>query len=684
MLDVLKVAASFGSQLDQAQIEYVLDFPIASVLTQAKAMNILVTDERTGVYEFGHDGIQKAVYELIPADGRELFHLEAGRRLWRRLKEVELEQHLFVLLSQMIVGKRLITREKERYAIASLCLHAGKKAAKLSTFRLATVYLNFGIGLLGDRGWRDEYDLTLASYNAAAEMNMCTGHFDAMEPLLESVLKNSRSLCDRIQAHSTKIYALGMADRQDDALDLGLGVLADLGVKLPWSKCKLSMKSELKAVHRLLRGKSNAQLMRLPYIEDQDVLACLQILSVVSAAPLVGTWGQLSRVVSCLTRSYTQMYMHAILIRRHLAPFIALRMMKLTLIHGLSLLAPSVFSSYGIVCMSVLHDADTAFRFGELAMELNDKLNVKVYLPRIYAAFYGCIHHWKRPLRDTLPPLQIGRKVGMLTGDLEYSSLNANLYCYNAFDAGVPLQEIERMWTSFQRDMVTNSQKALHRMSVPCMQAIQYAIGHLDNTDETEELARQADGMKRHNTASFVRMYQMKTAYLFNDYERADCLSRQVTKHIWIMPPTHEIVSMSFTSGMIALAMAAKGKRFRQNIWKARQMIAALNCMARACPANCLDKKFLLKAELAAVRGQEAKAYELYTCAIALAHDNGFTHIQAMANERCARFFITHKKSADAILYFRQAVTLYEEWGATRKVNQLLEEGRELFDEPIR
>jgi predicted ATPase len=303
MLDVLKVAASFGSQLDQAQIEYVLDFPIDSILSQAKAIHILLVDERTGVYEFGHDGIQKAVYKLIPVDGRELFHLEAGRRLWRRLKEAELEQHLFVLLSQMIMGKRLITREKERYAIASLCLHAGKKAAKLSTFRLATVYLNFGIGLLGDRGWRDEYDLTLAMYNAAAEMNMCTGHFDAMEPLLESVLKHSRSSCDRIQAESTKIYALGMADRQDDALDLGLAVLAGLGVKLPWSKCKYSMKSELKAVHRLLRGKSNEQLMRLPYIGDQDILACLKILSVVSVLSLIGALGH----VVCLFLSHTSL-----------------------------------------------------------------------------------------------------------------------------------------------------------------------------------------------------------------------------------------------------------------------------------------------------------------------------------------------------------------------------------------
>lgn len=89
--------------------------------------------------------------------------------MWRRLNsDEELDQHLFTLLSQMHIGRSLITREREQVAVATLCLHAGAKAAGSSAFRTALTYLELGISLLGPRSWRDHYGLTLALYNAAA------------------------------------------------------------------------------------------------------------------------------------------------------------------------------------------------------------------------------------------------------------------------------------------------------------------------------------------------------------------------------------------------------------------------------------------------------------------------------------------------------------------------------------
>lgn len=282
MRDVLKVAACFGSHFEETLIEYVLDCPVGTILTDAVGIGVLLLEGAPGQYAFEHDGIQEAAYRLIPESGRELFHLEVGRRLWRRLSKEDLDRNIFVLLSQMNIGKRLITREKERYAIASLCLHAGKKAAKSSTFRIATIYLNLAIDLLGDRSWRDEYDLSLAIYNAAAEMDMCTANFEAMETLVESVLKHARCPSDKIQAQATKIYAMGACNRQQEALDLGIAVLAGLGEHFRRHMCKGEMISELHSVQRMLKGKSNEQLMRLPNIEDGDILSCLQILNLVS------------------------------------------------------------------------------------------------------------------------------------------------------------------------------------------------------------------------------------------------------------------------------------------------------------------------------------------------------------------------------------------------------------------
>ena len=62
-------------------------------------------------------------------------------------------------------------------------LASGAKAVKSLMFSMAAVYLNLGIDLLGDKGWRDDYVLTLALHNASAEMEMCSANFQCMKSL---------------------------------------------------------------------------------------------------------------------------------------------------------------------------------------------------------------------------------------------------------------------------------------------------------------------------------------------------------------------------------------------------------------------------------------------------------------------------------------------------------------------
>jgi predicted ATPase len=287
MTNVLKVGACLGcSHIEDQLIEYVLDFPVASILSEAVGLGMLVPlDSGYGEsqkYSFPHNGIQMAVYRLIPEPDRELFHLEIGRRLWRHLGKDELDRCIFIILSQMFLGRRLITRIPERYSIANLCYHAGRKAAKTSNFRVALTYLNFGIELLGDRGWRAEYELSLMMYIAAAEMEVCNANYEGMEALVKSILVNGRSAEDKVPAKTLQIYTLGVTDRQQLGLDMGRELVSDLGFPFPRRFSGASFRKELKSVQRLLRGKSNDYIGRLPIIEDKNVLAALNVLNLVS------------------------------------------------------------------------------------------------------------------------------------------------------------------------------------------------------------------------------------------------------------------------------------------------------------------------------------------------------------------------------------------------------------------
>jgi predicted ATPase len=656
--EVLKVVACLGTYLNEELIAFVLKKSIGNELVQAAKKGVLTLNEARGSYAFAHDGWEEAAYRLISKDELELFHLEIGRRLWRCLDSDELDLHLFIVLSQMMIGRKLITREKERMSVASLCLHAAKKAAKSSTFRIASIYLNFGVELVGTRGWRDDYHLTLAVYNAAAEMEMCTANFERMEQYLKTVFENARPT-DQIQSYATKIYALGVSDRALEAIDTGINVLKELGETFPNRLCSAHVMSEVRTVRKLLKGKSDAQLLRLPTLANEQKLAAMQILQLI--------------------------YLNALLVRPKFAPFVILKLLKLTLQYGLSVFASAAFSGYGMLCVGTLGEVDEGFRFGELGMTLLERFKANEFLPRVYAAFYGCIYAWKKPLKDVLEPLRRAHHIGLQTGDIEFACLCANLYCFSAVDAGVPLQSIEHEWHGFHEVMHSNRQKGLLIMALPSVQVIHHYMGLSEDPlsakgdlMDFDEALQSAIDNKRVISMTVIRLYRMQVAYVFNDYETA---AEHIVgiEDLWQIPPTFERASSLFFGGLVALQMARENKQKRKSIKSAKAIIKLFKKWATHTPHNCLDKLFLLEAELECVFGRNAKAYEKYTCAIALAADSKFLMMHALANERAARHLMAIGSVAQAEPFFRKACLSYDEWGGKAKLERLQAEVESIY-----
>jgi hypothetical protein len=102
-----------------------------------------------------------------------------------------------------------------------------------------------------------------------------------MEWLVSEILQNGRNADDTIQARRTQVYALCVSDRQHEGLDRGIQLLADLGFAFPVHFSLWTLRSEVKAVLSLLKGKSNDYIKRLPIIDDANVLAAMHVLNVV-------------------------------------------------------------------------------------------------------------------------------------------------------------------------------------------------------------------------------------------------------------------------------------------------------------------------------------------------------------------------------------------------------------------
>ena len=362
--EVIKVAACFGNDINEELMNAVFTAEyVSDRMHDATSRGVFVYDQDLG-YSFRHDGLQKAALSLIPTEDKEALHLELGRKLSAGFTEEQRDKNLYLILGQLRLGKSLIKDPRERQGVAMLCLEAGQSSAKSSAFGAAAGYLELGIELLDD-SWEGDYSLKLALYNAAAEMRLTTSEYERVHELLQPVFDNVPTLKHKLQAYNTLIYAYGVTEQQHLAIETGVKILAELGESFPSGECMNCLRCEARKVNSLLKGKSSAQIMRMEVIKNEEKLAALQILNLMST--------------------------NAILVKPKFAPFIQLKSVEITMRHGLSALASSAFGSYGML-LAVLEKYDDAFRYGQLALDLLKKFRSKEYAPRVFAAVYGETH----------------------------------------------------------------------------------------------------------------------------------------------------------------------------------------------------------------------------------------------------------------------------------------------------
>lgn len=104
---------------------------------------------------------------------------------------------------------------------------------------------------------------------------------------------------------------------------------------------------------------------------------------------------------------------------------------------------------------------------------------------------------------------------------------------------------------------------------------------------------------------------------------------------------------------------------------QATRLLTKLKGNAQSCPENYLHRVRLIEAELANLSSGCDDALALYDLSIALAGEQGVIQEQALACERAGHALIGDGKSDEAKKYFEQASSLFGQWGARVKVDQL-------------
>ena len=662
--ELLKAASCLGQMIDQSSLFITLQKEPSQVIDSINlsiAAGMLVSIPTVGKYSFPHEKIQEAASSLITNEEKSEYFIMLGRRLWRGSDEGTLHSNIFTIVNLLYFGIDLITDTNERYELAELHHLAGEKATALTAFSQAASYLRRGIKLLGKNSWTEKYALTLALYDSLAEVEASNADYDRVKMLVDDVHKNACNIDDKIRSYFTLIHSMASEDYVTEAITCGIDFLRELGEPFPLSISKSQINKELMMTQWALRGKSNCDLLSLQHIVDGRQIACAKLMSVL------------------FVYSYVQRSPHA--------PILACRAIRHTLKHGLFAGSASTFASYGTLLMSTFDYPNSGKSLSILAHSLLELDKEKEYLAQSKLLVIVGIDSFFKPMSEVTESLKYASRIALGRGDIAMAGLNAMYLPLLGFLGGMRIPVLEN---EAARSFALLNEYNQHD-KIPLVHVIQAYVAKLTSVAESNcptvldgpfllvnRSMQEAEERKNFKMQILIQEAGGILAYMFLDFEA----SRDYLKTFFDMCLQHKTkvlmsyVVMSFYQALNYIALARKEPLLRERrkmLKQADNLAKSLTFWARYSPTVYSHRSDLITAELRATRNpKDQMITRLYECAIQGGANAGFYNEAAMASERACEHFQRVGDSASCLHYSKQAMDLYQEYGAISKVARMV------------
>ncbi len=672
--DLLKICSVIGNQFDLELPAKIHDRPIEKTLTQVTDfMNMGLISFHEGSYRFHHDRIQEAAYSMQTDRERERLHYRIGQLMLKDAQEEELEENIIQIVNHLNFAKSLISCEQERDRLIRLNLRAGKKAKTTAAYEASLSYLKSGIELLRSRVFMDEkeerddvcwtrdYDLSLSLYLEAAESAYLCTFYDEMEQFSEIILSHAANLLDKVHVYEIKINTFMAQNKLLEAVDMGLEVLKLLGISLAAKPTKADILFAFLKSKLLMLGKSIESLIDLPKVENSFVLAQLRVLTSVSTAAY---WARTS-----------------------LTPLIAFKMLKLSIHHGNAFISPYCYVCYGLILCS-MGELENGYRFGNLALNLLESMNLKDQRARTRLLMNTFIRHWKEPLKQSVNNLLLGYQQGLETGDTEFAAHSAFVYSNFIFYTSKDLKFVDQEHIKYTNAIYMLKQKTqlnvikMHHQKVvnllvPCATPVKLT------GESYDEDAMMPKHLAANDLTALANLYlnKIQLCFIFLDFFQALDYADKWQEVADAVPATFTYAQGFFYDSLTRLAVydQSSQEKQRQLIKKVSKNQKKMRKWARHAAMNYGHKYCLVEAELARLRRQDQIAMQLYVDAIEGACENEYIQEEAMSCECAARFYLSRGYKDIASSYLSRAYKRYRLWGAMTKVKQLEEKYTDLI-----
>ncbi len=678
--EVLKVASCIGRGFDLETLEIIINRlqtgtyetafnAVRKHLKKSKEEGFILKEKKG--YFFSHDRIHYSVNQLSNSLFRKKVHLHIGRLLFSRLAsqqiidinniEVLNTEHIFNIITHWNKGSQFIDNKIEKSQLATLNLIAGKKALRSAAFKVALDYFKQGVALLYDDCWRRDYNLTLDLYTNLMEAQFLNGEMKELESYLTYINKHIQDPIHALNAYEVNIQSLSAQQKLNEAANLGLTYLKELGLSFPKKMNKIQSLFTVIQMSLLMSRKKTEDLYNLPEMTDPKALAIMNIFKATGTAFYLGG-----------------------------SPFLPLYILKglrVTLKYGNSPSSIFAYGGYGLIASGVLKRYQTGYEYGELISSLIQKFGAIQLCTFAALVKNTFLIHPQKHLKTSIEPTANAYRVGLETGSVEFTPYVAFSNAYFSFFIGTSLIDVSQTMEAYIKKMEEfNQELAVHRMRI-YQETFYNLIGQSGNTYQLRGVAYDETTMLQPALEKGVTVIKSNylcnkliLSYLFREYDMALAHSLEAEKPtIQSARGSYMLRMYYFYSTLTFCKILQKAKEGgtiegiseKKLIKKTKNYIQLLNKWSIHVHENFLHKYKLVQAEFNAIEGNDTEAKKLYREALLIGEKEEFVNEVALICELATDYYIRKNDTIKAKAHLNKAIRAYEEWGAAAKVKDL-------------
>ncbi|NEO85809.1 MAG: AAA family ATPase [Spirulina sp. SIO3F2] len=672
--DVLKLAACIGNQFDLETLavvkEAALEESAADIWCALQeglviptsqsykffqsAIDTQLSQDETVGYRFLHDRIQQAAYSLIPEAQKQKTHLTIGRLLLGHTSEKNLDDKVFEITNNLNYGIELIDDQREKTQIATLNLRAAHKAKKSTAYAASANYLSFGIQLLKENGWHDNYLLMFDLHKECAESEYLQGDLGRSEIIANKALERARSAIEKIEIYNILIVQYTVTAQYQKAIDFGRIALNLLEIQWQDDQLKQDLEQELQSAKEQLGDREISALIDCPEMVIPEKRSAIEILHNLLPATF-----SVHQALWCV---------------------LVVKMVNLSLQYGHIAECCFGYSFYGVLVNSMFGDYKSGHEFGILSLNLSRKFKDLAQESKACNILAAFLLHWQQPIHYCETINERGYEAGLESGQLQFIGYITYNRILSLFHSG---KNLDGLLTEFSTYLPL-LEKIKHYYSYDILVGCQLAISSLTSIplDESPGAIKSAqehqyfDTCRSRDSFPGICIYQILKAqilYLFYCPQKALEALLSAQELIQFIDGHFTIAEYSYYHSLSLLGHYKSASCVEQAkiLDQVQNNQKQLRMWAEGCPENFQHKVNLVEAEVAQNRQEQLLALEMYDRAIVGAKENQFIQDEALANELAAKFYVAWGKEKIASIYMQEAYYCYARWGAKAKTDHL-------------